>query len=306
MRNAFIKTLIELAENDESIFLLTSDLGFSVLEGFIDKFPNRYINCGIAEQNLVGVAAGLAHSGKKVYIYSLVPFIAMRCLEQLRNDICYPNMDVKIICTGAGFAYGSLGFTHFSQEDLGILRTLPNLTVLSPADAFETRELTLSTYRQKGPAFFRIYKGGEKLAYPAVPTIELSKPSLVKEGEDGVIIGTGLGVELGIETAEELKKDGYDFKILSLHTVKPIDRAALLESIKDMPAVFTIEDHGVLAGMGSAVAEILLEEGYKGKFKIFGIPDRYIPDTGSFKFLREKAGLTAAEIFSQILTALKS
>jgi transketolase len=306
MRNTFINTLVELAQKDESIYLLTSDLGFSVLEGFIDKFPGRYANCGIAEQNLVGVAAGLALSGKKVYIYSLIPFIAMRCLEQLRNDICYQNLDVKIVCTGAGFSYGSLGFTHFAQEDLGILRTLPNLTVLSPADPLEMRELVLKTYGQKGPAFFRIYKGGDKNVYDSIPDIEIGKLSKVSEGKGGVIIGTGLGVDLGRGVAEELKKNGYDFKLLSMHTIKPIDRPNLLDSIGSVAAVFTIEDHSVAAGMGSAVAEILLENGFKGKFKMFGIPDRYVSDTGSFQYLRQKAGLTVDNIAKEILNKLQS
>lgn len=301
MRTAFINTLIDLAQNDESIYLLTSDLGFSVLEGFIEKFPERFINCGIAEQNLVGVAAGLAQAGKKVYIYSLVPFIAMRCLEQLRNDICYQNLNVKIICTGAGFVYGVLGFTHFSQEDLGILRTLPNLAVLSPADPLETAQLTLKSYQQAGPAFMRIYKGGEKNIYPALPAIEIGKPSMIKPGTGGLFIGTGLGVELAFQVNDILKNSGYDFGITSLHTVKPVDRTALLDCVRDMPAVFTVEDHGVAAGMGSVVAEILLEAGFAGKFKMFGIPDRYVSDTGDFLYMRKAAGMAPANIAQQIL-----
>ena len=158
MRTAFVNTLIELAEKDENIYLLTGDLGFSVLEGFIQKFPERFINCGVAEQNMMGVAAGLALSGKKPYVYSIIPFVTMRCFEQVRNDICYQNLDVKIVGVGSGLAYGFLGATHHAIEDIAILRVLPNMTILSPGDPTEARELTLKSYQTKNPTYLRLNK----------------------------------------------------------------------------------------------------------------------------------------------------
>ncbi len=166
MRKTFVKTLIELAEKDESIYLLTGDIGFNALEAFADKFPKRFINCGIAEQNMMGVAAGLALSGKKVYVYSIIPFVTVRCLEQIKNDVCFQNLDVKIVGYATGFSYGAQGTTHHAIEDVGVMRALPNMTVLSPADPSEERELILQSYKTKSPAYIRLDKGGERIIYP--------------------------------------------------------------------------------------------------------------------------------------------
>jgi len=304
MRTAFINTLTELAQKDKNIYLLTSDVGFSVVEGFIQKFPSRFINCGVAEQNIVGMAAGLALAGKKPYIYSIIPFIIFRCLEQLRNDICYQNLDVKIVATGAGFTYGTLGFTHFALEDIGILRAIPNMTVLCPADPPETRELILKSYQTKNPTFIRLYKGGEKTVYNFSPNIEIGKPSILKEGKDGVIIAIGLCVGMGMEVVDKLRESGYNFKLISLHTLKPIDNGALLAELKDSKAIFTLEEHSIMGGLGSAMAEILMESGYKGIFKIFGIPDKYFSETGSAQYLQRKCGLSTEEIINHILSKI--
>lgn len=301
MRNAFINVLIELAKKDENIYLLTSDVGFSVLEDFRNRFPERFINCGVAEQNIVGVAAGLALSGKKPYIYSIIPFIVFRCFEQLRNDICYQNLDVKLVLTGAGFTYGALEFTHFALEDIGVLRTIPNMTVLCPADPLETRELVLKCYQTKNPTFIRLYKGGEKTVYNFPPKIEIGKPSILKEGKQGAVVATGTCVDAGKEVIEKLQKADYDFKLISMHTLKPIDKNSLLAELGDLKFVFTLEEHNIVGGLGTAVAEILMESGYKGTFKKFGIPDKYFPETGSSQYLKEKAGLTPGEIARQII-----
>lgn len=305
MRTAFINALTELAQKDEKIYLLTTDVGFSVVEGFREKFPKRFINCGVAEQNIVGVAAGLALAGKKPYLYSIIPFIILRAIEQVRNDICYQNLDLKIVATGAGFTYGTLGLTHFAIEDIGILRSIPNMTILCPADPVETRELILKSYQMKTPAFIRLRKGGEKVLYDFSPNIEISKPSVLKEGKDGVIIAMGISVGIGIEVVKKLKEMGYDFKLISLHTLKPIDREALFGELKNSRAVFTIEEHNIFGGLGAAVAEILMESGYKGAFKIFGLPDRYVLEAGDAKYLEEKCSLTPEEITKEILTKLR-
>ncbi len=305
MRTAIINTLIELAKKDKNIYLLTSDLGYSVLEGFIKEFPERFINCGIAEQNIVGVAAGLALAGKKPYIYSIIPFIILRCLEQLRNDVCYQNLNVKVVATGAGFTYGALGLTHFAIEDIGVLRSIPNMTVLCPADPIEARELVLKSYQAKTPAFIRLYKGGEKIIYNFPPSIEIGKPSVLKEGKDGVIIATGLCVEMGAEVIEGLKEKGYNFKLISMHTLKPVDKNAIFLELKDSGAVFTIEDHNIIGGLGSAIAEILIESNWRGKFKMFGIPDEYSCEVGGAEYLRNNCGLSVEGIKNQILRFLE-
>lgn len=301
MRETFIKELIKLAEKDKSIYLLTGDLGFSVLEKFIEKFPNRFFNCGVAEQNMMGVAAGLALSGKKSYVYSIIPFVTLRCLEQIRNDVCYQNLDVKIIGVGSGLAYGSLGATHHAIEDLAILRVLPNMTILCPADPVETRELILKSYQTKNPTYLRLNKSGEKILYQKKPEIEIGKPSVLKEGKDGVIIATGILVNLSLEIVEKLKERGYNFKLISLHTLKPIDKKALFEELIGKRLILTLEEHNIIGGLGSALAEILAESDFKGKFKRIAIPDQYSPVTGETGYLREYFGLVNDKIVEEIL-----
>ena len=224
MRKAFVKTLIELAEKDERICLLTGDLGFHALEEFKDKFPGRFLNCGIAEQNMAGMAAGLALCGKKPYIYSIVPFVTLRCLEQIRNDICYQNLDVKIIGIGGGFSYGTLGSTHSVMEELAILRTLPNMTVLCPADAFETEELILKSYQTKNPTYIRITKADETSLHSKKPDLEIGEPYIIKEGSKIAIISAGSQAIFSVQAATELKEKGHDIKVINIHTIKPIEK----------------------------------------------------------------------------------
>ena len=301
MRTAFVNTLIELAEKDENIYLLTGDLGFSVLEGFIQKFPERFINCGVAEQNMMGVAAGLALSGKKPYVYSIIPFVTMRCFEQIRNDICYQNLDVKIVGVGSGLAYGFLGATHHAIEDIAILRVLPNMTILSPGDPTEARELTLKSYQTKNPTYLRLNKSGEKILYEKKPEIEIGKPVVLREGEKGAIIATGIYLGLGVEIIEKLKANGYNLKLISLPTLKPIDKDALLKELAGIKVAFSLEEHNIIGGLGSAMAEILAESGWQGKFKRFAVPDRYCSAVGDTGYLRQELNLSCDEIKNEIL-----
>jgi len=306
MRNAFINTLTKLARKDKRIYLLTGDLGFSVLEIFARKFPKRFINCGVAEQNMMGVAAGLALSGKKPYVYSIIPFVTMRCFEQIRNDVCYQNLDVKIVGVGSGLAYGPLGATHYATEDIAILRALPNMTILSPADPIEARELTLKSYQTKNPTYLRLNKSGEKILYEKKPEIEIGKPIVLREGEKGVIIATGILLELGINVIEKLKEKGYNFKLISLPTLKPIDKEALLKELADSQLIFTLEEHSVIGGLGGAISEILAESDWQGKFKRIAIPDRYSVQVGKTEYLRKVFGLAQDEIFNKISQKLKN
>jgi transketolase len=305
MRTAFVNTLIEIAEEDKNIYLLTGDLGFSVLEKFAQKFPERFINCGVAEQNMMGLAAGLALSSKKPYVYSIIPFVTMRCFEQIRNDVCYQNLDVKIIGIGSGLAYGSLGATHHAIEDIAILRALPNMTLLSPADPIETRELVLKSYQTKNPTYLRLNKSGEKILYDSSPEIEIGKPSILKEGKEGVIISTGILTGFGITIIEKLKEKGYNFKLISLHTLKPINKETLFKELVDSKLVFTLEEHNIIGGLGSAVAEILAESNWQGKFKRIGIPDQYCSKVGEREYLRQYFGLVQDKIINKIYQEIK-
>ena len=305
MRNTFVKKLTELAEKDKRIYLLTGDLGFSVFEDFAEKFPKRFINCGVAEQNMMGVVAGLALSGKKPYVYSIVPFVTIRCLEQIRNDVCYQNLNVKLIGVGGGFSYGSLGATHYAIEDLAILRTLPNMTVLCPADPIETEELIMKSYQTENPTYIRLGRTGEKKIYNFPPQIEIGKPSILKRGEDGIFIATGIQVNICLEAAEKLKKMGYDFKVISLHTLKPINKESLLNEVKGIKKVFTVEEHNIIGGLGSAVAEILMESDWQGDFKRIAVSDEYPSEIGSAEYLRKKYHLDTEQITSYVLNQIR-
>jgi len=304
MRKAFVKTLIELAEKDERICLLTGDLGFHALEEFKDKFPGRFLNCGIAEQNMAGMAAGLALCGKKPYIYSIVPFVTLRCLEQIRNDICYQNLDVKIIGIGGGFSYGTLGSTHSVMEELAILRTLPNMTVLCPADAFETEELILKSYQTKNPTYIRITKADETSLHSKKPDLEIGEPYIIKEGSKIAIISAGSQAIFSVQAATELKEKGHDIKVINIHTIKPIEKNSLLKLLEGIDKVFVFEEHSVMGGIGSAVLECLAESEWKGKVKIIGVPDEFSSCVGSQDYLRKKYAIDKEGIIKSILNYL--
>lgn len=304
MRKAFIETLIELAKKDKNIYFLTGDLGYSVLEPFIKKFPKRFINCGVAEQNMMGVAAGLALSGKKPYVYSIVPFVTMRCFEQIRNDVCYQNLNVKIIGVGGGFTYGALGATHHAIEDIAILRALPNMTILCPCDPKETKELVLKSYQIKKPVYFRLTNKGESV-YKSKPRIEIGKPAVLKKGKDGLIIANGVEVSFCLELAEELVKQGKNFKVINLHTLKPINKKELLKEIKGIKKIFTIEEHSVIGGLGGALSEILAESDWQGQFRIIGVPDIFSSCIGSVDYFRKLYSLDKKSIIKTILKEIK-
>ncbi len=304
MRSAFIETLIELAQKDKKIFLLCGDLGYSVLEPFAKNFPDRFINCGIAEQNMMGLAAGLALSGKKPYVYSIVPFATMRCFEQIRNDVCYQNLNVKIIGMGGGFTYGPLGATHQALEDVAVLRALPNMNIFCPADPVETKALVLQSYLNKKPAYFRLSRKGLFL-HKETDRIKISQPAVLKKGKDGLIVASGLQAGFCLEVAQFLKKQGKDFKVISLHTLKPILKAPLLKEMKGINNIFTVEEHSVIGGLGAAVAEILAESDWQGKFRILGVPDEYPNCAGSVDYLRKKYSLDKEMIIKKILKETK-
>lgn len=306
MRQTFIDTLTKLAEKDQNIYLLTGDLGFSFFENFAGKFPDRFINCGVAEQNMIGVAAGLVLSGKKVYVYSIIPFVTMRCFEQIRNDIAYQNLDVKIVGVGDGFSYGPLGSTHYAIEDIAILRALPNMTILCPADPTETKELTLESYKTKNPTYIRLGKGNKKTLYNSPPNIVIGKPSVFKIGKDGVIITTGDYLDIGINVAEKLEGKGYNFKLLSMHTLKPIDEKALIDEIKEQKLIFTLEEHGLIGGLSSTVGEILLKHGINNLvFKSIGISKIHKNVIGSQNYLRKYYKIDEDSIYKQMIECFK-
>jgi len=307
MRNEFIKTLINCAKNNDNIYLLTGDLGFSFLERFQEIFPERFYNVGVAESNMAGIAAGLALSRKIVFIYSIAPFVSMRCFEQIRNDICMQNLNVRIIGVGGGFGYGTAGSTHHSIEDIAIMRVLPNMTVICPSDPLETFYAIEQSIEYKGPIYFRLGIGGEPSIHKSIKNFKISKGIIVEEGNDISIISTGSMLKISKDVSNLLRNSGISVRVISMHTIKPIDMELLKDTVNKVNSIFTIEEHNIIGGIGSAIAEILSESEYGKKvlFKRFGVQDVFIKEVGDRDFLLEKCSLNTKFIVEKIIKILK-
>lgn len=304
MRTAFIETLKDLAGQDERIWLLCADLGFSVLEPFAQAFPKRYVNVGVAEQNMTGVAAGLALSGKIVFTYSIANFPVIRCLEQIRDDVCAHNLDVKVVSVGGGFAYGSAGYTHHGTEDLAMMRVLPNMTVLAPGDPIETRLLTKAAVDRPGPCYLRLGKAGEPIVHTSQPEITIGKAILLREGDSGTLISTGGALAMTMKAADDLSARGISVSVLSMPTLAPLDKDAILRAAKDTGRIVTIENHGI-GGLGSAVAEVLAESTLHPRFAPIFLQARPIKIAGSEASMYASHDLSPAHIASKMLSLLE-
>ena len=291
MRTAFINTLIERARTDENIFLLTPDMGFSVLEKFIELFPDRYLNVGIAEQNAIGVAAGLALSGYEVYVYSIVPFVTMRCFEQVRVDVAYMNTNVKLVGVGEGYSYGPAGATHHAIEDIAIMRSLPNMTVCCPGDPLEAKQLVEQSFFHAGPMYIHLGKNNEACIHGSDDRIEFGKASILRPGKGFALITTGNMLEQGKAWIDLWVAEGYDPEFISMHTVKPIDEAMIGELAHRNIAIITLEEHTIIGGLGSAVSEIIAATDTRSKVVRIGILDVFGHYVGSQSCLREHYGL---------------
>lgn len=294
MRNIFIKEITELAEEDERIVLLTGDLGFKIFDNFQKRFPKRFYNVGIAESNMIGMAAGLAHSGLKPYCYSIVPFATLRCLEQIRDDVCYNNKDVKIVGYGAGFTYGFNGPTHWGVDDIGALRSIPNIVICSPASTEETSMVIRETYEDNQPTYIRLGR-----AWDEKVDFTFGKGLL-----DVIIVTTGNILSVAAEVKEILKNQNIKCGVISTPIVKPLDTNNLDYVVVKSNFIVTLEEHNVLGGISSAVAEYLCETQANVKFKRFGVEDRFIHVSGDQQYLRNIAGLNPEIIVKDILKLL--
>ena len=300
MRKTFINSLQALAEKDKRIFLLTGDLGFSVLERFKEKYPDRFFDVGIAEQNMIGIAAGLALTGKIVFTYSIVPFVTMRCFEQIRNDLCFQNLNVKLIGIGGGVAYGTSGPTHHSTEDVAVMRSLVNMTVITPGDPVETEIAIKYAVKHSGPVYVRLGKGNE----PAVHTskkLDIRKGIVIENGKDLTIIVSGGLLNTAKQVTSALIKYGLSVRLISMPMIKPLDNKAVLESAARTKAIFTIEEHGIIGGLADAVCGILARSNHNVLFEAFALPDKYSKLVGSQDYILEKQGLSAEKILNRIL-----
>ncbi len=305
MRTAFIKTLCELAEQDERIWLLTGDLGYSVLERFITRFPDRFVNVGVAEQNMTGVAAGLALCGKIVFTYSIANFPIMRCLEQIRNDVCYHNLNVKIVAVGGGLAYGSAGYTHHAVEDLAVMRVMPNMTVVAPGDPVEAGLATKAIVNWPGPCYLRLGKRGEPAVHRAEPEFQIGKALVVREGNDVTLISTGGMLVTAVEVSDLLAAKGVSARVVSMHTLKPIDVDAVRKATQT-GLIVTVEEHTAIGGLGSAVSDVLATEENSPSLMTLNAGMQPVTLVGDQAYLRGLLGLEMQSIARAVLSRLAS
>jgi transketolase len=254
----------------------------------------------------MGTAAGLALSGKKPYVYSIIPFVTIRCLEQIKDDIAYQNLNVKVIGVGGGYSYGYLGATHHATEDLAILRVLPNFKVFAPGDGIETEQLMIESYKKKSPAYFRLTNVGGRIVHREKDKLKIGEPFVFNGGKDGALVVNGIFLEIGRNLVKDLKKEGYNFKLISMPTIKPIKEDALWKELKNQKLVFSLEEHSLMGGMGTSLAEFLIDRNWKGNLKRIAAPDKFFPKVGKAEYIREKYHLTENQVKEYILKVKKN
>jgi transketolase len=306
MRNAFADELTKLGDRDPRVVLLSGDIGNRLFDKFKHSHPSRFFNCGVAEQNMMGVAAGMAMSGLRPVAYTITPFITSRCLEQIRTDACYHDIPVTIIAVGAGLSYAGLGPTHHACEDIAFLRAIPNLTVVCPGDAWEVRGALRAAFKQEKPVYIRMGKKGEPVIHQEVPAgFAIGKAITIEEGSDVCLLSCGTMLPEAIEASHRLRQNGISTCVVSFHTVKPLDEAFLTNTFGKFDLVATIEEHSLLGGFGSAVAEWMVDRAVQPKkFLRFGTPDLFFKKSGEQEYAREELGLTGHQIAERVLTAV--
>lgn len=305
MRDTFVKTLIEEAKKNQNIELITGDLGFGVLKPYWEALPDQFTNAGIAEQNMTTVAAGMALEGKTVFTYSIGNFPTLRCLEQIRNDCAYHEANVKIVCVGGGFVYGSLGMSHMATEDIAIMRALPNITVVCPGDLVEAEYATRAIINTPGTCYMRLGRGGEKRIHDKIEDFRIGKAIKVqeniKDGNDKIaVFSTGAILDEATEACNELIRQGYSIEQYSFHTVKPIDTETIHKCAQECRYIVTVEEHNVIGGLGGAVAEVMAECSNKATLMRIGIDDEYCGIVGSQKYLRTVYKIDSKHIIAAV------
>jgi len=304
MRDAFVKTLLGIAKNNRNVVLVTGDLGFGVLKPFWDELPEQIINVGIAEQNMTSLAAGMALEGKTIFTYSIGNFPTLRCIEQIRNDCAYHNANVKIVSIGGGFEYGPLGMSHHATEDIAMLRALPGLLVVCPGDLVEAEKVTKAIATYEGTCYLRLGRGREKKIHDKIDDFALGKAIKVRNCKNKkkrvAIFSTGAILDATTEACNQLEMEGFGVEQYSFHTVKPIDVAVIEDCAHRFDYIFTVEEHNIVAGFGSAVAEVLSEQGTGTKLIRIGLNDTYSSIVGSQAFLRDYYGMSARKIVERV------
>ena len=305
MRDAFLRSLITLAETDDRIALLTGDLGFGVVEKFGTKFPDRFWNCGVAEQSMIGIAAGLAKSGMRPFVYSIANFPTFRCLEQIRNDICYHNLPVTIVSVGAGLGYGTLGYTHHGIEDIAALRSLPNISIYSPSDPIDVTNILTRISQNPAPTYFRLGKNGE----PEITEVTKNAiPGSVREltsGSNLTILATGAVTENCLRVAQQLGTQGFEVQVISVTQIEPLDTKFLLANITSTK-ILVVEEHVKRGGFAAALLEALNENGSSPRLHRLYVDESKISEIGTQEYLRGLSGLDKDGITAKCLEILES
>lgn len=299
MRTAYLDTLYDLASNDKRVYALISDNGAIVYDKYRRDLSAQYLNLGISEANMLGMAAGMASCGKIPYAYTIGAFLAYRAFEFIRNDICLQRQNVKIVGTGAGEVYSALGPTHHATEDLGGLRALPNLTILCPASPLEVKKATIAAYEHEGPVYLRLGTNKESEIYKDEYDFQIGKGIILREGTDITLIGTGSIMSDILEIQALLMNAGINSRVINIHTIKPLDKDIILKAIKDTGRIVVIEDHNIIGGLGSAVAEVIAESGSGVIFKRFGLHD-FSAGYGTYAQVKENNGLGIKYIYDEI------
>lgn len=301
MRRAFITAVCEAAERNPAVWLLTADLGYSVLEEFADRFPDRFVNVGVAEQNMAGIAAGLALSGKTVVVYSIVNFATLRCLEQIRNDICYHSADVKIASVGAGFAYGAQGYTHHGIEDLTVMAALPGIDILSPGDPVEAGLAARAMLERAGPCYLRLGKSGEPMVHATPPPFTRGAMIPVREGRDALVIATGGVLAEAVEAARRWSESGQEAAVWSAPWLRPFDADAVARAAVGFPLILTVEEAVATGGLGAATARVLAATGApRARQMMAALAPEIGPASLAQATARARYGLDAAGLLARL------
>jgi transketolase len=299
-REMYGKILAQLGQANKDIVVLTADLMRSNKTGdFAAVCPDRFFDFGIAEQNMMAAAAGLATNGKIPFVSTYAAFASLRCAEQVRTDIAYPNLKVRIVSSHSGLSMGNGGTTHHATEDIAIMRSMANMTVLVPADANECAKAVVESIDYPGPIYMRLGRGAEPIVYKTDFIFKIGKSNEVYEGNDITVIACGISVMASMKAARKLKQEGVGVRVIDMHTIKPLDRESIVKAAKETGKILTVEEHNIIGGLGSAVAEVLAEESLNVKFRRLGIPDIYSA-IGQPDDLYHKYGLDQEGVYKAI------
>lgn len=300
MRTAYLDTLYELAQKDKRVYALISDNGAIVYDKYRRDLPEQYLNLGISEANMIGMAAGMASCGKIPFAYTIGAFLAYRAFEFIRNDVCLQNQNVKIVGTGAGQVYSALGPTHHSTEDLGGLRALPNLTILCPASPTEVKKATKAAYEYVGPVYLRLGTNREPEIYEKDYVFQIGKAVTLREGKDVTLIGTGSILKDILDVTVQLEDEGISARVINMHTIKLVDKETIIRAVEETGRVIAVEDHNIIGGLGSAIAEVIAEYDMGTKFRRVGL-NGFSEGYGTYEEVKKNNYICKNEIIDTIM-----